>query len=471
MRRSVPMEKNLYLMLVLVPALLYAGIVAYEERNAVYHYDVRKDYVYDFTSAHPVLSRHRMRNGKFVIGDPIPAGDTVFLKIRLRTTPVGRFFDPKVFVYSGGRMLVQTIERGGAGTRYLNLSGLPLDAGTTLSLTGRHVRIDDQTVNLIRLKNAIDLKHARILVLAPHPDDAEIAACGLYSGHDAYIVTVTAGDGGDIKYGRIYADNREQFIAKARMRVWNSLTVPLLGGLTPERCLNLGYFDGTLMKMHEDRKAPVRSMTTGVASINVFRGPKDSRLQLPHPDGRATWDGLVRDLRHVIAAVHPDLFLAPHPVLDRHPDHKMATLALIEAIKSLHLQSGRLLLYTNHDPLSEYYPFGDAGEIVSLPPQFGRIDFDGVYSYKLKPSMQRMKLLALDAMNDLRPNTGWRSIKGAAKLLLRALRRTLEGNDYSYFRRAVRANELFFVVNVRSLYKKGIPTKGPALTRRVPVPG
>src|SRR2546422_867970 len=35
----------------------------------------------------------------------------------------------------------------------------------------------------------------RVLVIAPHPDDAELAAFGLYADTRATIVTVTAGDG------------------------------------------------------------------------------------------------------------------------------------------------------------------------------------------------------------------------------------------------------------------------------------
>jgi len=443
-------------MMVVTLGLFFAFIVTYEERNAVYHYDVKKDYIYDFNHTHLVKVHYQLHNGKIATRGKAVHQDAVFLKISLKTTLAGHFFDPKIFISAGNNKVVQTIERGGEGARYLNLSGLNLHEGATITVTGRFVHIRDQQITLIYLKHGITINNARILVISPHPDDAEIAAFGLYSGHDAYVVTIAAGDAGSNKYDEIFANRRQQYLAKARMRVWNSLTVPLLGNVNKGRAVNLGYFDGTLEKMHASVEMPVHSLYTGVSSINFFRGPKKSALLLPHPDDHASWITLVQDLRHIIQVIRPDIIVAPYPRIDRHPDHKMSTVAVIEAIRKLNMQNGYLFLYTNHYPLSDYYPYGNAGEPVTLPPAFGSVYFDDIYSYELAPEAQKMKLLALEAMNDMRLDTEWRSVNGAARLLYHTLIRKAEGNDYSYFRRAVRANELFFVVDIKNLYKSSI---------------
>ena len=66
--------------------------------------------------------------------------------------------------------------------------------------------------------------------------------------------------------------------------------------------------------------------------------------------------------------IRPDILVAPYPRLDAHPDHKMSTAALVEALKKLNWQHGSLLLYTNHLCSSDRYPFGDAGDLVPCRP-------------------------------------------------------------------------------------------------------
>ncbi len=144
--------------------------------------------------------------------------------------------------------------------------------------------------------------------------------------------------------------------------------------------------------------------------------------------------------------------MTPSPGIDSHPDHELATFAVIEALKNRDVHTGRLLLYTNHFTLSYMFPFGDRGESVSLPPSAAPPYFDGIYAPSLSADEQGHKLFALDAMIDLRPDTDWGSLPNASATLQAALRMKFSDSDNSYFRRAVRANELFFVVNVASLY-------------------
>src|SRR5262249_57577035 len=98
--------------------------------------------------------------------------------------------------------------------------------------------------------NGLDLAKT-VLVLAPHPDDAEIAAFGLYADRNATIVTVTSGNAGDMNYRDNFTDTADHYLFKGFLRAADSVTVPLQGGIPPERCLNLGYFDARLANMHD----------------------------------------------------------------------------------------------------------------------------------------------------------------------------------------------------------------------------
>ena len=99
-----------------------------------------------------------------------------------------------------------------------------------------------------------------ILVLAPHPDDAEIAAFGLYAQRKATVVTVTAGNAGAATYEAVFDDLAEHYLFKGRMRVIDSITVPWHGGIPPERAFNMGYFDARLAEMYVRRDAVIPEM-------------------------------------------------------------------------------------------------------------------------------------------------------------------------------------------------------------------
>jgi hypothetical protein len=158
---------------------------------------------------------------------------------------------------------------------------------------------------------------------------------------------------------------------------------------------------------------------------------------------------------YVIQHVNPEVIVAPYPRLDGHLDHKLSTAALLEALRNLNWNQGSLLLYTNHSVSSLWYPYGPAGDVISLPPGGDGILFDGVQSIALNSDQRLRKRVALDAMNDLRPGFPSVSVAQALRMLLRALRTAFTGDDQSYFRRAVRRNELFFEVRTASLYEPG----------------
>ena len=167
------------------------------------------------------------------------------------------------------------------------------------------------------------------------------------------------------------------------------------------------------------------------------------------------WNSVVQDLAAVVERVRPDFIVTPHPLLDDHTDHQYTTLALLEALDRVGDEQAVLLLYNNHHVLAEHYPFGPSDARVTLPPWFGDGRFAGLLSFELDPDLQLRKLFALEAMHDLR-TAPMRLTGGPATVLLDRLAQAYEVirrdpfGDYSYFRRAIRPNEMFFVSDPRA---------------------
>ena len=430
---------------------------AWRLRTAIYRYDVRSDQRYDFPPSRTSRFAARLLNGILDI-PPMPAGGVVLLELRICSTPLGHWFEPYLEIESTRGRWRQPFERGGCGLRYVDLSHALNDGATQLRLRGHHLKLSDTSVVLHHLQHDVDLDRQRTLVIGAHPDDPEIAAFGAYAGRDAYVITLTAGEAGDLgPYGRF--EGACSHLEKGRIRAWNSVTVPMLGGLSINRTANLGYFDDTLPAMREQPETAVRSLQTDAEFLDAFGHSEASSLMAPRRSRRATWANLVADLEHLVQTLEPDILVAHYPRLDAHPDHKMATVALVEALKNLNWRRGTLLLYTNHLYSSDRYPFGDAGDLVSLPPGVDDIFFDGIVSIALDTGKQARKHMALDAMVDLRPNIQIDSLRSVANAFTRVLKSTLSDGHASYFRQAVRANELFFEVRVSSLYEPGVTEK------------
>jgi LmbE family N-acetylglucosaminyl deacetylase len=446
-----------------IAALCVIGLLALvaravRVRKSLYLYDIKADSVYDFsrTGAREIVAQ--VNNGKLPLPPKARPGDSIFVAVRIRATLFGHWFEPRLEIDAEGQQLTQAFERGGAGLRYLNLSSLDVSRETTVRLDGKFLHIADQAATLYYISNDLDLDQQRILLLSPHPDDAEIAAFGLYSNRDAYVVTVTAGEGGGPGYlgsFAVFGGGANAYFEKGKTRAWNSVTVPMLGGVSAQRTANLGYFDETLQAMRRQPTLPVTSPHTGAESLDAFGQAASAQFILPRAGRRATWNNLVEDLVYVIENVDPDIIVAPYPLLDGHPDHKMSTAALLDALRKLNRKRGSLLLYTNHSVSSLCYPYGPAGDVVSLPPGGSGVLFDGLLSTPLNLDQQQRKRVALDAMNDLRPGFPAASPAVALRQLLRTLRTALSADDQSYFRRAVRHNELFFEVRAASLAEPG----------------
>ncbi len=457
---SIPRKAKRVLRLFLVLSIFLVVAIAlslswinHKKKNSLYPYDVTNNYIYEFEINNNSFKLNlEVENNKVKLPEIATDWDTAFLKVNVRTNFFGRYFQPRIELSANDITMSQYVEHGGKGIRYLNLSHFVSSGKREISLIGYNVSIKDQTAELILFKNA-DISKSRILLIAPHPDDAEIAAYGLYSSNkDSFIVTITAGEAGEKKYDEIYRDDISHYLKKGELKVWNSITVPLLGGIPIENTINLGYFDNTLIQMYMQKDTFAQSAQIKFSDINVFRKKNVSTL-IANLHATVNWKSLVNDLQFLIDKIKPNIIVAPYPAIDSHYDHKLSTIALIEAIKKLNLMEGDLYLYTNHLVLSEFYPHGKMGSIISLPPNFSEpLYFQKIYSHFLSFDKQNDKLFALEAMNDLRLDTEWRYIRGAAKLLKMNLKKGIFGLDPSYFRRAVRSNELFFIMPIKSVY-------------------
>jgi len=446
------------LLLICMPCISLIWYVV--SRQSIYHYAPSNSYDYDFSKSTARNFDLVAVDGKITLPVIPQDWDTALLSVEIKpNVPLGFVLQPAIEIMGGDRRTRQTFEYGAAGIRYLNVSQLIVAKQRELRLEGHYLALSNTHVTLSLFKNGYTAK-SRVLVVSPHPDDAEIAAFGLYSGADSYIVTLTAGEAGDNIYDELYPDDSEGRLKKGELRVWDSLFVPALGGVPPEHTVNLGYFDNTLANMYLKDPLPVNSMANGKHDIGVFRSRNVSKLLKDSGSAEPTWESLVNDLAHLLLAINPAIIVTPYPALDAHTDHKYATLALIEAIKKLNLTEGNLYLYTNHCPYNEYYPYGEPGDPVSLPPNFGVPPyFSSLYSHPLTAAGIRDKVLAMEAMHDLRLDTEWLTPKGALSLFGKDLKKHLTGFDKSYFRRAARSNELFFVVPVRDIYDRATVKK------------
>lgn len=441
----------LYIFFILLSLIALFILTAAVIRGISYPYNVRKDHNYHFDrdgniSAIPF-------DGKVIQVNQDNRYNTVFMEIKVRTNLLGYIFRPRVTISNQAYHLDQYFEYGVKGKRLVNLSNLIIDQNT-LYFKFRHCNYIGDNAKLILFKNE-PFDSGKGLIISPHPDDAEIAAYGLYSQNKAnYIITVTAGDKENVVEG-LFRNDIDALKKSGEIRVWNSITVPLMAGIDPEHSINLGYLDGTIEELYKNKnKVDTSNYEANSADINSYRKANRSRL-INHIDASYSWGSMVKDLEHIIRYSKPSFIVTPNPVMDSHEDHQFITIALLEALRNADFDEIPLLTYTNHYRTKrfkfEYYPDGDSNSIIGLPPHPDReLFFDTIYSHPLSQDLQNEKYIALDAMNVLRVLTKELRIRYLFRKILCVIRHRIFSNlDESYFRRSVRANELFFVIHLK----------------------
>lgn len=405
-------------------------------------YAPAEDYAYDFgeqTREAPVSL-----NGGLLKADcALQGNETLILELQLKSSWLGRFLDPQVELVAGEQADRQTFERGVDGLRFLNLTGLaaPLQAGA-LRLRGRHCRLSGQP--RLWITPAVELQRRRVMVIAPHADDAELAAYGLYSQADeTWVVTLTAGEIEAEHYQQMGLAKAEAARLKGRLRAWDSIAVPRWAGVAESRCVQLGYFCLQLPAMQAAPDQPIPSREADLADIRVFR--QFNPFPLPaDDDGAPTWHNLLADLRALLEMARPEVLVMPHPQLDPHPDHICAQAAVLEALQGLAWQPQTLLCYANHLHDNDRWPMGDSGDGVALPPQLSAAQAWAPCSLVLDLATQRDKAMALGMMHDLQPPAPFK--RRLRRLLQRWLagRRSSPYGENEFFRKAVRRHELFW---------------------------
>ncbi len=400
-------------------------------------YDRQADYEYSFTEGQRVEA---LIEGDQVICPTLKSTEnvTALLEVTCRTTLSGYLFDPYIALQVGNDKVRQYVERGLKGKRYLNISHL-LSNDRPIQLEAKHCRITEKTVPLVVFNNP-ELEGKKILVLAPHPDDAEIAAFSLYRQYNSMIVTVTAGESEPDRAMIEETGSLEKAqMLKGRLRAWDSMAIPQWAGLTPDQLFQLGYPDGSLKGLQAGN--PVQSENTSVfRQFNHHKLITDNALNL-------SWETLKQDFSEIIDAWQPEVIVTPHPTMDAHSDHQLTTKAVQEVVNDLALPDSVFLYYVNHLPETDQWPFGEKGTLVAPPP--GKHTVGRYFSLPASERIQTDKACALAMMHDLQgPVSLKKQLRCWLQEKLSGRKRHAMGND-PYFRKAVRINELFVVENTR----------------------
>ena len=454
-RRNKRMALLLGLLLLVVVGVLVAwwlplllavlGWVAHEAWFADHlFYSPAQDYRYRFPDEceHPV----QLRDGRLQPEQPLALDghETLILQVQLKSGWLGRFLDPGVIIAGDGEQDVQGFERGAKGLRYVNLGGMGSAlAQGRLALRGQFCRLLGQP-KLWVIRHP-DYRRQRVMVIAPHADDAELAAYGLYSqAEEAWIVTLTAGEIEADHYQRMGLNPVEAARLKGRLRAWDSIAVPRWAGVPEAHCVQLGYFCLQLPAMQASPGEPLGSREADTTDTRPFR--RLNSLALPGDDGVPSWNNLLADLRALIETARPEVIVLPHPVLDPHPDHLCAHQALVQALQGLDWQPGTLLGYANHLHDNDRWPMGDTGTGVALPPVTEGDEQWLPCSLGLDAGRQCDKAMALGMMHDLQPRPPFK--RRVRRLIQRVLagRKASPFGENEFFRKAVRRHELLWVV-------------------------
>jgi LmbE family N-acetylglucosaminyl deacetylase len=429
---------------------LAAAVLAYILNEVFFSdhlfYDPADDYRYDFAEAKEIpvtwCSQGVNIPDLLELAEGEEACRTAFIKVEVIASFWGRWFDPSVKFLGKSGSDSQFFERGVKGVRYINVTDYLTDAG---NIKWEFHRCKPQgEATLLAFKHA-DYRKKRLLIIAPHADDAEIAAFGLYSqAEEVLIVTLTAGEVGEQDYQHVYKDGERAAQLKGQLRAWDSVAIPRWGGVSQDRVVNLGYFCLQLKAMHDDPVTVIPSRVAGIETTALFR--QYNTVKLPSDsDCQSTWKNLLEDLSFLIDEFKPDVIVTPHVQLDPHEDHKYATVAVKQALEAASHTVSEFLYYGNHFVHTDLYPFGPPHTVSGLPVNFD-VDIDGekVVSIACGIDTQHRKSMSLMMQHDLQTPL---SVK---KKLRKNLQAVFSGREFSpcgddaYLTKAVKANELFF---------------------------
>jgi hypothetical protein len=260
----------------------------YGRRKGLYWYDVERSYEYRFDSKAVTRIPVAIDDSGFEWPTGAAPCETALLRVSLSARRSGHWFEPEVRISTSGLdPFTQHFERRGLGTRYLNVSPIcrtSTVAGDRVSISASHAMVDSGSGELLLFRDPV-LSGKRLLVLAPHPDDAEIAAFALYRSSVSTIVTATVGDYANRTYTHLVDDPSEVTPLLGRLRAWDSISVPIWGGVSPEHSVLLGYLGGTLESMYAEPDSEVGAERGGTEELFVAAATRCG-IELGEPDRR-----------------------------------------------------------------------------------------------------------------------------------------------------------------------------------------
>ncbi len=195
------------------------------------------------------------------------------------------------------------------------------------------------------------LQGKRVLIIAPHPDDAAISSAGLIqkvkkSGGEVYVLYLTYGDHNEIAFmldekKLITTPSLNRRMGEVRRReAENAMN---FAGISESHLYFLGFPDNGTLKIWEFYWNDVKPYKAH--SVNSDRVPyKDAYI----PDAPFTGHSILQEVKSIISKIKPDIIIMPHPS-DYNNDHRAAylftKLALLE-IKNI--KSPDIYLYLAH---------------------------------------------------------------------------------------------------------------------------
>ena len=431
----------------LIPSAIFSWLIYQIVFSDHIFYSPRKNYLYDIHSSE--RSESSIKDHRVTLD--IPTGkSSLLLEFQVSSSILGYVFDPYITYVSEGKKIKQYFERGVRGQRYLNISSLCNRDVSKVLLEFRPSFCSLSDSCMLHSFDNNSVNTDSIMVIAPHADDAEIASFGLYSQTNSHIITVTAGEIEPETFKHFNTDPEKASRIKGLVRSWDSLAVPVWGNQPYSHSIQLGYFCKQLSRMKDTPDVPVQSLTSKTDDIRTYRVFNGHSLSLSSDvDGKATWNNLVQDLTELIDYIKPTSIITPHDQIDAHPDHKLSTKALKEALLKTKHNPGHLLLYANHLTATDMHPFGPAHSAVSLPPSFSMTKINNLLSIELNKEQQVSKAIALGMMHDLRRPV---SLKKKFRTMIQAIfinRKIAPYGSDPFFRKSVRSNELFIVESIK----------------------
>ncbi|WP_153445928.1 PIG-L deacetylase family protein [Vibrio algicola] len=350
----------------------------------------------------------------------------------------------------------QYFEPNQQGIRYLNLTS---ENSQNISNVSEKTLFCDncslsETATLLAFKKP-NLSAGPILIVAPHADDAELAAYGLYQdfAEQVWITTINAGQNVQ-KLSQQYikdldSDMCDAVERKAKIRAWNSRTTPLLAGVDYNHISYLGYYNITQTCLYETPHEV--KLDTVIGQLNSQKERSFNHINLPNDKNFInTGQALIDDLVSLIEQIKPSTILVTDPEIDPHHEHIVAAHAVALAIQKSDYKPDNVLLYVNHLREIKKFPYGPEHARTALSPWYNSESVFGeysCYSHQLSMNTQKEKVVALDSMHDLRSkNRIEKNIKQWwSKKIIKSGYQFY--SNHSYFQTHIKSNEVFAVID------------------------